>query len=137
MSEEKIREIFAKNLNRYLEANGKQPADIVRDLGVPFSTVSNWINGLKLPRMGKVEMLANYFGIEKSDLLEEKRNESSIYYLNPETAALALQMFEDSDMRSLFSMKRNMDPVEFKNYMDFMKAQYRREHPEEDDDFGC
>ena len=51
MSEEKIREIFARNLNKYLEASNRQPADIVRDLNIPFSTVSNWVNGLKLPRM--------------------------------------------------------------------------------------
>ena len=41
MSEEKSRIIFSNNLKRLLELNQKQPADIVRDLGIPFSTVSN------------------------------------------------------------------------------------------------
>ena len=73
MSDEKIKELFAKNLKKYLEANGKQPVDLVNDLNIPFSTVSNWINGIKMPRMGKVELLAQYFDIQKSDLLEEKK----------------------------------------------------------------
>ena len=54
------------------------------------------------------------------------------YYPDEETASLAQEMFDDPDMRALFSMKRNMDPAQFKNYMDFMKAQYRLEHPEDD-----
>lgn len=110
MSEETIREIFAKNLNGYLEANNKQPADIVRDLGIPFSTVSNWVNGLKLPRMGKVEMLASYFGIEKSDLLEEKKDDETGYYLNPEAAAMAQELFENPDLRMLFDAARDVKP---------------------------
>lgn len=110
MSEETIREIFAKNLNGYLEANNKQPADIVRDLGIPFSTVSNWVNGLKLPRMGKVEMLASYFGIEKSDLLEEKKDDETGYYLNPEAAAMAQQLLDNPDLRMLFDAARDVKP---------------------------
>lgn len=77
MSEEDIRKTFAKNLRKYLEMNHKQPADIVYDLDIPFSTVSNWINATKMPRMGKVELLAHYFRIEKSDLLEEKAHTPS------------------------------------------------------------
>ena len=74
MSEEKIRKVFSKNLKYYLEANEKQPVDIVRDLKIPFSTVSSWMNALKMPRMGNVELLAKYLHVEKSDLLEEKNS---------------------------------------------------------------
>lgn len=98
MSEEEIRRTFSNNLKKYLEVNGKQPVDIVNELGIPFSTVSNWINGLKLPRMGKVELLAHWLKIEKSDLLEEKK-EDSPYYLNPETAQIAQQVFDDPNLR--------------------------------------
>ena len=76
MSEEKIRKVFSKNLKHYLEAHEKQPVDIVRDLKIPFSTVSSWMNALKMPRMGNVELLAKYLHVEKSDLLEEKNSTS-------------------------------------------------------------
>ena len=52
--------------------NGKNQMDLMKDLGVSSSTISNWCTGLKLPRMGKIQMLADYFNIEKSDLLEDK-----------------------------------------------------------------
>ena len=106
MSEESIREIFSYNLKKYLEANDKQPADLVKDLNVPFSTVSNWINGLKLPRMGKVELLAQYFGIEKSDLLEEKKEED--YYLNSDAKDMAQFLFDNPEYRVLFDASRKV-----------------------------
>ena len=77
MTPDELKKVFSKNLRYQLIIHEKQPVDIVNDLKIPFSTVSNWINGLKFPRMGKVEMLANYFGIEKSDLIEEKKGEQS------------------------------------------------------------
>lgn len=113
MSDEKIKEVFARNLRKYLEANNKQPVDIVNDLGVPFSTVSNWINGVKLPRMGKVELLAEYFGIQKSDLLEEKAD--ALYYLNDETRELAQFLFDNPEYGTLFEASRKVrkEDIEF------------------------
>lgn len=102
MSDEEIKRIFARNLKKYLEVNEKQPVDLVRDLKIPFSTVSNWINGVKLPRMGKVEMLADYFGIEKSDLLEDKTGVDDHYYLNDDTRELAQFLFDNPEYKVLF-----------------------------------
>lgn len=43
-------------------------------LDTPYSTLSDWVNGKKYPRIDKIELLANYFGIDKSDLIEENIN---------------------------------------------------------------
>lgn len=64
--------IFAENLKKQMEIKGVSRNDICRTLGISYFTVSDWVNGKKYPRMDKVEMLANYFGILKSDLIEEK-----------------------------------------------------------------
>ncbi|AXB82294.1 LexA family protein [Megasphaera hexanoica] len=73
-----FKRIFAKNLNAQLVKHNKTQSDLVNDLDLNKSTVSTWINGTKMPRMNKVEQLALYFGIEKSDLLEEKNISSSM-----------------------------------------------------------
>lgn len=65
--------IFARNLNYYLDKSGRKQTDIADYLGVSKSTVSDWCKGNMVPRMGKIEKLANYFGILKSDLIEEKK----------------------------------------------------------------
>ena len=69
--------VFASNLKRYMEVKGKSRNDISEALGISYFTVSDWVNGKKYPRMDKVEMLANYFGIQKSDLIEIKVENTS------------------------------------------------------------
>lgn len=69
------KKIFATNLKRYMEANNKSRNDISEALGISYYTVTDWVKGKKYPRMDKVEMLAAYFGILKSDLIEEKTEE--------------------------------------------------------------
>ena len=72
MSDLGNKEIFAKNLRYYMEINKKDRNDICNLLGFKYSTFSDWYNGNKYPRIDKIEILANYFGIEKSDLIENK-----------------------------------------------------------------
>ena len=67
------KEVFAKNLKKYMELNGKSRREVCAALGYSYFTFSDWVNGKKMPRMDKVEQLANYFGILKSDLIEEKK----------------------------------------------------------------
>lgn len=67
-----IKGIFAKNLQWYMDQNGKSRRDVCEALGFNYFTFTDWIKGKKYPRMDKVEMLADYFGIQKSDLIEDK-----------------------------------------------------------------
>lgn len=67
--------IFASNLRKYMDLKGKTRKDVCQALNISYYTFSDWVNGKKYPRMDKVELLSNYFGILKSDLIEEK-NES-------------------------------------------------------------
>lgn len=64
------KEIFAKNLRRYMEEHEKTRRDLCDDLGFSYMIVSDWCNAKKYPRIDRIEKLANYFGIEKSDLIE-------------------------------------------------------------------
>lgn len=75
MSEETYQKIFSKNLNYYMTLNAKTQTDLINDLGFNKSAVSTWCNGTRLPRMDKVEKLARYFNISRSDLIEEKSDQ--------------------------------------------------------------
>lgn len=63
--------VFATNLKRLMDLNKKSRRDISEALGISYFTITDWANGRKYPRMDKVEMLANYFGVPKSALIEE------------------------------------------------------------------
>ena len=101
---DKNKKVFAQNLNYYLTTRGKSQNDLVRDLAITASTVSDWANGKKYPRVDKMQMLADYFGILKSDLTEEHQ-ESEL------TEDIELQEYLEelknrSEMRMLFSLAK-------------------------------
>ena len=81
-SKQKQKDIFSKNLKYQLNIHKKTQADIVNDLNITSSTVSDWVNGKKYPRMDKVQILADYLGILKSDLVEDKSNNDNDYIDN-------------------------------------------------------
>ena len=66
------KEILSKNLKYYIERSGKDRRELAEAWGFPYSTVTDWINGNKYPRIDRIEIMADYFGILKSDLIEEK-----------------------------------------------------------------
>lgn len=72
MSDLGNKEIFAKNLNYYMKINNKDRNDLSRDLDLPYTTITSWCKGEFYPRIDKIEILANYFDIKKSDLVENK-----------------------------------------------------------------
>ena len=76
--------IVAKNLKRIAYEHGTTQAEIARDLCISKTTLSSWMNGARLPRMKKIDLLCKYFGCSRSDILEpydpnKKRN----YQLTP------------------------------------------------------
>lgn len=64
--------IMAKNIQYYMDINKKTRNDICTDLGFSYTTFCDWVNAKTYPRIDKIELMANYFGIEKSDLVEDK-----------------------------------------------------------------
>lgn len=66
------KETMSKNLKYYIEKSGKDRKTLAEIWGFPYSTVTDWINGNKYPRIDRIEVMADYFGILKSDLIEEK-----------------------------------------------------------------
>lgn len=71
------KKVFSENLRKYMALYEKNRNDICNDLGFAYTTFTSWETGVNYPRIDKIEMLANYFGIEKSDLIENKSQEQS------------------------------------------------------------
>lgn len=67
------KEIMAQNIRYYLKRYGKTQKEICKDLGFKEMTFSDWVNAKTYPRIDKIEKMANYFHVQKADLVEEKR----------------------------------------------------------------
>ena len=115
MSEQEFNILFAKNLNHYLQLNDKTQLDLANHLGVSTSAVSAWCRGAKIPRMDKVDAMCKYFGIRRSDLMEDKNSKSNSYYLNDEARELAEFLYTNPEYRVLFDATRKIkkDDIQF------------------------
>lgn len=65
--------IFSNNLKYYMGRNNLNRNDVCNALGFKYTTFTDWYNGIKYPRIDSIEMLADYFGVNKSDLIEERK----------------------------------------------------------------
>lgn len=97
-------QVFARNLQYYMNLNQKKRKEVCEALGVHYNTFSDWLYGRKFPRIDKIEMLADYFGIEKSDLIEDKRN-----IVHPEEDAIfAASILRDEELLEMIRKFRNL-----------------------------
>ena len=136
MSEKDFNLLFSKNLNHYLNINDKTQLDLAKYLGASASAVSAWCRGVKTPRMDKVDAMCEYFGIKRSDLMEDKSDqENDQYYLNDETRQIAQEVFENPELRTLFSVARDIAPERLKAHIDFM--QNLKDQEKGNNDEGC
>ncbi len=67
------KDIMAKNLRYYIEKSGKERRELAELWEIPYSTLSDWMNARRYPRIDRIEVMANYFHIQKSDLIEDKQ----------------------------------------------------------------
>ena len=75
MGNNKSKEIFSTNLENLMSSRGIDRNKLCSDLGLKYTTVRDWLKGITYPRIGKIELLADYFGVNKSDLIEDKSQE--------------------------------------------------------------
>lgn len=64
-------DVLVKNLIFYLKKLDLTQTEFAREMGYPETTVSNWFNKNTYPRPDKIQEMANYFGVRRTDLTED------------------------------------------------------------------
>lgn len=121
MMSDNVKRIFARNLTRYIAQSGKTQKELADMLGVAQSTFNNWCTGVRYPRMDKVEQLARYFNIKKSDLIEEKltpEKEKDADFL----ADIFVRMRTDADFSGLVKYLYDYDAVKIRGIHQMLRA---------------
>lgn len=117
------KETMSKNLLYYLKNSGKSQKEIAEVVGVSASTFNEWIKAKKYPRIDKIEILADYFGILKSDLIEEKTIEQKNMQKNNDTlASIIIRMRTDSEFLSVVNQLNNLDEEKFRGVKQMLFA---------------
>lgn len=66
------KKVVANNLQKLLDGKGITQTQMANRLGYPEMTVSNWIKAKTYPRVDRVQEMADYFGVRRSDITDEK-----------------------------------------------------------------
>lgn len=93
------RELMAHNIKRLLDAKGMTVKDLANAIGIAPTTVYGWTQGQYYPRIDKIEMMANFFGVSKAELVEGEQIED-----------IMQEAFDRPDMRTLFSLAKDCTP---------------------------
>lgn len=105
MNKEQSKEIMARNIKKYMERKGVSNQQLCDALDFKYTTFMDWIKGVTYPRIDKIEKLANYFGVLKSDLIEEKTIDSH----PAEMAQLHYEIIMDEDISEIFADFKKLD----------------------------
>lgn len=118
------KQTLAKNLKYYMDKSGIDRNKLCADLNFSYTTVCGWLTAEKYPRIDKIERLANYFGIQKSDLIED----SPAPAISPDDIKAAF-WGGDKDLS-----KEDLDAMwaDVKNFADFVAQKKKQEKQRHD-----
>ncbi len=121
MQTEENKKIMARNIKRYMEQKGVTNQQLCEDLGFKYTTFIDWIKAVTYPRIGKIEAMADYFGILKSDLIEEKMTEEKEKD-NELLAEIIVRMRMDEEFKSLVESLYLLDSDKIQGVKQLLQA---------------
>ncbi len=126
------KEIFAQNLSYYVDKSGKSQKELAEIAGVAPSTFNDWMKAKKYPRIDKIEILADYFHIMKSDLIEDKKemqknNDIAADIVdklldNPSIYPLMNRLLDDGEFLSLVKSLSDLDSKKIKGVSQMLNS---------------
>lgn len=102
------KQVMSRNLKRLMAERKVSAKELSKRLDFPYTTVLSWLKADNYPRIDKIEAMADYFGVLKSELIEEKIADA--IEKNPvKMAELHFEMIEDIDLQEIFEEFRSLN----------------------------
>lgn len=123
MSDLGNKQIMSENIQRLMDSRGIDRNKICADLGFKYTTFTDWVKGKTYPRIDKIEMMAQYFGVNKSDLVE--KHVEAGYYTDKDAADFAEMLRTRPGARLLFSAAKDISKEDMQKaveYIEFLKS---------------
>lgn len=109
------------------EDKGVNPATVSKATGVSTATLTSWKQGKYIPKADKLQKIADYFGVTVEYLMTGEKPHD--YYINPETAQIAQEVFDNPDLRILFDAARDVSPDNIKLAAE-MLSRFKKTNPD-------
>lgn len=113
MSEREFNDIFSERLRFYLNKYEITQLELSKRLGVGTTSVYNWCNGIKTPRMDKVDAMCEIFHCKRSDLMNDNANDQETTSPSP-----------DPDVRRIERARQKMPEADKKFMMDMLERSF-------------
>ena len=111
------KETLSKNLKKYIAKSGKERSVVAEDLGLPYSTLTDWLNGKKYPRINNIEKLAAYFEVSKSDLIEDFEG---IKKDNDRLVSIIVKLRTNKELLDVVEKLSSLDRIKLENLSRFL-----------------
>lgn len=115
------KKIMAKNLKRLMSEKGVTAKELSKTLAFPYTTLLSWLKADNYPRIDKIEAMANFFGVLKSELIEEKLTEKKKKD-NDLMADVIVRMRMDEDFRNFVFLSMSVDSEKLKSVSQLLSA---------------
>lgn len=102
----KIEMEFKERLKELRKRRGLSQVVLAERLGLSKSTIGAYETGDITPSLDALNLLADFFNVDINYLLGKE--DGSVYYLDPEAAEIANEIYNRKDLRMLFDTTRNI-----------------------------
>lgn len=106
---------------------GISQAKLAKDLHLSNGIIGMYESGARRPSVEAQEALADYFNVSLDYLMG--RDPKSIYYLSPETAEIAQQVYDDPNLKVLFDAAKDSRPEDIKFAAEMLKK-FKKDNPD-------
>lgn len=109
-----------ENFEKLLNLNNKTPYRVAKDTGIPYSAFSDWKSGRSVPKQDKLQKIADYFGVTIGYLVSG-REEVEFDYLNEESKQIAIEAYNNPELRLLFKAAKDVPPEDLIAVIEMVK----------------
>ena len=119
--------ITSKRLSEALSLAGMRAQELADRSGVGKASISQYLSGYHSPSNISAGKMAKVLGVDPLWLMgfdvpmNKTADENNQYYINPETARIAQQIYDDPDLHALFDAASDSDPEDMQMAADLLK----------------
>ena len=108
-----------ENLKALRKQHNLSQQELAKIAGVTDKAISTWESGTRIPRMGAIQKMADYFGLQKSDIIEDNSRilsgDGSTWTHSRESEG------NESDSQLLQNAKRDLSPEDYRMVIALIK----------------
>lgn len=122
-----------KDMLKYLRKQaGLSQTELADKLGLSTSTIGMYESGRRQPNFETEEKMADFFHTDLNTLRgKDIHPQSQNYYVNPETAQIAQEIYDNKELSLLFDAAKDASPEDLQTVHTMLLALKKKENHED------